>query len=156
MFVCFFFIDLHGPWAGRMIGGGPELKLRGGQALFSFFFGKIPKRYLALNGYNQVLGVANWSCCRPNISTRGQGKKERMRWEIMLPCNFQDKFSQNYTSGIISKKKALEMAEIRQTRQIKSFAPLLFHESNFPKYLNISALSRYTLKTMFPKRRPRI
>ena len=108
MFVCSFFIDLHGPWAGRMIGGGPELKLRGGQALFSFFFGKIPKRYLALNGYNQVLGVANWSCCRPNICTRGQGKKERMRWEIMLPCNFQDKFSQNYTIGIISKKKHLK------------------------------------------------
>jgi len=53
-------------------------------------------------------------------------------------------------------KKALEIAEITQILQSKSFGPLLFHESNFPKYLNRSALSRKTVTTIVPKRRPRI
>ncbi|KAI7991917.1 hypothetical protein LOK49_LG12G01847 [Camellia lanceoleosa] len=53
-------------------------------------------------------------------------------------------------------KRALEMEEIRQIRQSKSVAPQLFQVSNLPKYLNMSALSRYTLTTIVPKRRPRI
>ena len=39
-------------------------------------------------------------------------------------------------------KRALEMADITQILQSKSFAPKQFDESNLPKYLNASAFSR--------------
>lgn len=39
-------------------------------------------------------------------------------------------------------KKALEMADNKQTLQTKSFAPRLFHDSSLLKYINASALSR--------------
>lgn len=48
-------------------------------------------------------------------------------------------------------KKALEIVEIRQIRQSKSLGPMLLYESNLPKYLDISALSRKTLTTIVPK-----
>ena len=39
-------------------------------------------------------------------------------------------------------KRSLEMVDITQILQSKSFAPKQFHESNLPKYLNASAFSR--------------
>nr|GMD53807.1 Os03g0147550 [Ipomoea batatas] len=104
---------------------------------------KPPERYLALHRYHQILGFPIGVADDPMFALEARASRKGTN-------------SVSTTQDVSLVNSALEMAETKQILNSKSLAPLLFQASNFPRYLNMSALSRYTLTTIVPNRSPRM